>query len=360
MNRRLNALVVGTGFGVITHLRALRQAGFEVVGLVGRDPDKTAQRAAHFGVPGAYTSLDTALAQPDLDLVAIATPPNTHCEIALAAIAAGKHVVCEKPFAKSADEAEAMLTAAESQGVVHLLGTEFRWATGQELLRRVIADGSIGEPRLATFILQLPLICWPGAEVPQWWDDKADGGGWLGAYASHIIDQIRSALGEFAGVSASLSNVADRPAMTSEDTYTIHFRLKSGVDGVLQSSAGTFGPPAAIMRVAGTKGTAWTEGDDVYVADVAGQRKVEVPDDLRLAPPVPPPAELLKTAYDMMHSTGIDLAPYTKLFEYARDRILGRSVADLPPVATFADGLAGMRVIDAVRRSSDERCWVSL
>jgi predicted dehydrogenase len=148
--------------------------------------------------------------------------------------------------------------------------------------------------------------------------------------------------------------------MTAEDTYTVHFRLETGVEGILQSSAGTYGPPAAITRIAGSKGTAWTQGDDVFVADANGTRQIAAPDDLVLAPPVPPPSELLVTAYDMMHSTGIDLAPYTKLFEHAADRINGRPVPDQPPVATFADGVEGMRVLDAIRRSSAEHRWVDI
>src|SRR5512134_914538 len=91
----IGAAVVGTGFGVITHLRALRAAGFEVHALVGRNEDKAAARARMFDVAYSSNSLAGALALPGVDVVAIATPPHTHAPIALEAIAAGKHVVCE-------------------------------------------------------------------------------------------------------------------------------------------------------------------------------------------------------------------------------------------------------------------------
>ena len=123
--------IVGTGFGCITHLRALRAAGFEVHALVGRDPEKTAERAARFDVPHACTTLADALAIAGVDAITIATPPHTHAEIALEAIAAGKHVLCEKPFARDAQQAAEMLDAATAAGIVHMLGTEFRWASGQ-------------------------------------------------------------------------------------------------------------------------------------------------------------------------------------------------------------------------------------
>ena len=261
--------MVGTGFGCWTHLRALRAAGYRVDALVGRDPEKTKSRAARFDVPVGTTSFDEALGLPGVEAVSIVTPPHTHADLVLHAVAAGKHVVCEKPFARDAHEARRMLDAAEAAGVVHLLGTEFRFATSQALVARLIAEGAVGEPRLATYLLLMPLLADPAGQVPDWWTRQSDGGGWLGAYASHVVDEIRMTLGEFAGVSAGLSLTSGR-TMTAEDTFTVHFRSRSGVEGIMQSSAGTWGPPVVAMRISGTAGTVWTEGDAVWVADHDG------------------------------------------------------------------------------------------
>ena len=201
-----------------------------------------------------------------------------------------------------------MLDAADAAGVVHLLGTEFRWATGQALAARVIADGAIGEPRLATFMLHIPMLADPAGEVPGWWADAAQGGGWLGAQAAHVVDQVRATLGEFEGVSAGLNVVSDR-SMTAEDSYTVHFRTRSGVEGVMQSTAGAWGPPVFVTRIAGSKGTVWVDFDTVSVADRDGTRQIPVPDDLAHPPPDPPPADLLVTAYDQLHAFGIDIPP---------------------------------------------------
>jgi predicted dehydrogenase len=356
---KVGAIVVGTGFGVLTHLRALRLAGFDVHALVGRDPEKTRERARMFHVPHGLTSLAEALALPGVNAVTVATPPHTHASIVLMAIAAGKHVLCEKPFARDAAEGRRMLEAAEAAGSVHLLGTEFRFASSQALLTRAVRDGLIGEPRLATFIMNVPVLADPAGEVPDWWSAAASGGGWLGAYASHIIDQVRATLGEIAGVSASLSLVSDRD-WTAEDSYTVHFRTVSGCDGVLQSTAGAWGPMDFITRISGSKGTAWLQGQDVCVADATGTRKLEVPDDLRTLPPDPPPRELMLTTYDYLHAAGFDLGPYTKLCQLMRDRILGRETASDPAPATFADGLAAQIALDAIRRSAAERRWIEL
>jgi predicted dehydrogenase len=351
--------VIGTGFGTLTHVRALRAAGLDVRALVGRDPERTKERAERFDVPVGSTSLDEVLAMPDVDAVTIATPPHTHAELAMAAVAAGKHVVCEKPFARDEAEAQAVFDAAEKAGVVHLLGCEFRYASGQALVTRLVAEGAIGEPLLATFLLHIPLLASDGAEVPDWWSKASDGGGWLGAQGSHVIDQVRTTLGEFTGVSASLLNLADH-GWTAEDTFSVHFRTASGCDGIMQSTASDRGPFLITSRIAGTKGTVWSEGDIVKVADASGTRAVEIPADLVAPAAEPPPADMLATAYDWLHSTGIDMGPYTRLFETFGRLIDGKSIDDRPAPATFADGVAAMRVMDAIRRSAADRSWVDL
>ena len=98
----------------------------------------------------------------------------------------------------------------------------------------------------------------------------------------------------------------------------------------------------------------------MWVDTGTGPRQLDTPDDLRNGAPVPPPSELLHTTYDMWHSTGLDLSPYTRLYEVLRDRILGNAVATDPAAATFVDGVAGQAVLDAIRRSSSEHSWVTV
>ena len=83
------------------------------------------------------------------------------------------------------------------------------------------------------------------------------------------------------------------------------------------------------------------------------------PDDLPVVAPDPPPSDLLHTAYDMWHSMGVDLAPYTRLYERLRDRAAGRPVSDDPVAATFVDGVATQRVLDAIHTSAAGGAWVS-
>ena len=112
--------------------------------------------------------------------------------------------------------------------------------------------------------------------------------------------------------------------MTADDGFSVLFRTRSGVEGIMQSSAGAWGPPVILRRYSGTKGTLWFEGDDIWVADSEGQRKVEPPADLLTAPPETPPTDFMVTAYDWMHAHGTDLGPYTRLYEVFRATIEGR------------------------------------
>jgi predicted dehydrogenase len=312
-----------------------------------------------FGIPHATTDRAEAFARDDIDLVAVTTPPHSHAEVVLDAVAAGKHVLCEKPFARDLTEAKEMLRAANAAGVVHLLGTEFRFAPGQALLTRAVRSGAIGRPRFFLFALQLPTLTDPAAEMPTWWDDSSQGGGWLGAQGTHVIDQVRTTVGEITRVSASLETLSPRP-MTADDTYTVQFETANGATGLLHSSAAAGGQFVVATKVTGTTGSAWTQGDEVWIDTGAGPTQVPAADDLPAVPPVPPPSELLHSTYDMWHSTGMDLAPYTRLYEVMRDRILDREVADDPVAGTFADGVANQAVVDAIRESSASRAWIEV
>ena len=148
----LGVVVVGAGHGCRVHVPAARNAGLDVVGVVGRDRDKTAKRAARVGVDLVFTSLEQALKVPGTDAVIISTPPHTHAALTEEAIGAGRHVLVEKPFTVDAAEARRLQALAEHAGVVALVGHEFRFSADRMTLRGAITDGVIGTPRLATFV----------------------------------------------------------------------------------------------------------------------------------------------------------------------------------------------------------------
>jgi predicted dehydrogenase len=365
----IGAVVVGTGFGLFTHVRALRDAGFDVRAIVGRNRDRTAERAAPLHIPLASDDLERVLADdPAIRLVTVATPPHAHYTPVMQAIAAGRSVMCEKPFARDLPQAREMLAAAERAGIVHALGAEFRFDSAQALLRRVVQDGLIGDPLMFSRIYQQP---GSGEEEPlaDWWTDATQGGGFLGAFGTHMIDQVRSTLGEIVAVNAILRKLTTtRPAMTSDDYYNVQFRTENGCLGVIEAAMNFPGPFVMATKVAGTKGAAWIQSgsafgdpEEVWVKDADGERQIPMPAEL--VNPAPEPfavKELIQTEMDRWHTQGFDVAPYAKLFGQMKARIEGHSAPLPDPGGDFYDAAAGQAVLDAARLSATERRWVDV
>ncbi len=340
------AVVIGTGFGCRIHVPALRNAGFTVRALVGRDEERTRRRADRFGIPHACTTLSDALALDGVDAVTIATPPDTHAPLSIEVSAAGRHVLCEKPFALDAAEAERMLAAAQLAGVTHLVGHEFRWLPDRVVVARAIATGLIGEPRTFSLISYVPFVADPAARVPPWWFDEQRGGGWLGASGSHLVDQARTWFGEIDSVSAALVTVGAR-ARGAEDSFVVRMTTRSGAQGVLQQTAASWTPHAVgVTVVGGTEGTIEVTAQGVFCSDRNGRRELPVPPELGLAEP-PAPAIDPRERY-----SHLELGPYTRLAEALRAGVEGRAPDRAVAAATFVDGVAEMRVLDAIRASA--------
>jgi predicted dehydrogenase len=364
---KIPVVVVGTGFGCRIQIPALQASGFELAGLVGADPARTRERADLNGVAAAFTDLDEAISRTGARAVAIATPPHTHGPLTLAAIARGCHVLCEKPFARDLAEARAMLEAAERAGVVHMLGHEFRCDPVRVMVARLVAGGAIGQPKLANFTNLITYMS-KATDMPDWWFNDEDGGGWLGATSPHLIDWIRFSIGDFESLSGSIATLAPQNG-EADDTFAFRFRLKNGLEGIVQQSAAASGPPISINRIIGTKGAIWIESrgfniieakgaqpnpQQIMIADAEGTRAVPVDADLAL-PAIPP------LSADPRHETTkwkqlvpVELPPYMRLCEAFHAAIEGRAVAHPVPPPTFRDGVASMEVIDAVRTSAAE------
>lgn len=350
-NNPLRALVVGTGFGCRIQTPALQGAGFEVAGLVGTDPQRTQERARLAGVPRGFTDLGEAIDATGADVVVISSTPHTHARLSIQALESGCHVLCEKPFAADGDEARAMLEAARKTGKVHMIGHEFRFEPQRATFAKAIADGMIGDPKFVSMITLIPQIPFSEGEMPAWWFDPEEGGGWLGALGSHVFDQLRLWVGEFASVSGSLSTLTATRGPV-DDSFTVHFQTKNGAEGVIQSSAGTFGPMLDVSRVSGSQGTLWTEGGAVHFAGRDGMRELEVAEEYAL-PEQPPVGGDPRFDSDRWRTlVTVELAPYTALCQSLKAQILGEQPASPLPAASFEDGVACMDIMDAIRASA--------
>lgn len=164
--------LIGTGWWSDKHLGAWsRIPGAEIAALCNRSPDKLAAKAQTYNVPEdrLYRTPDDMLAGADIDVVDIVTGPDTHLDIVRKAAAAGKHIMCQKPFAPTLAEAEEMVRLAEEAGVRLMVTENWRWLQPFQLIKSVIDSGELGRLRTARYFhtdYYTPRMA-PGAELPQ-------------------------------------------------------------------------------------------------------------------------------------------------------------------------------------------------
>lgn len=356
MSSTVRVGIVGTGFGVSAMLPGFRLApGAEVVAICSGRRERAEAAAQAHGIPMAFDDYRAMLDRARLDLVCVATPVATHAPITLAAIAAGCHVLCEKPTAMDAAEAAAMLRAAEAAGVVHLIDHELRFNPTRARVAELLAEGYVGRVTYA-HIRNVSAMRADPARAWDWWSDRARGGGALGASGSHQVDLLRWWLGEIVAVSGQLATyVGQRPdpaaggalrAVTADDQFSLIARLASGAAAhVFVSYVAHHGGDNQI-EVHGDAGSLVIDhGDRLWGrrAGAAAPEELTAPDPLEGAPGVPASVwgrSFVYLARELTAAIGEGRAPRRG--------------------ATFADGLRCQQVLDAVRRSHDEGRWVSL
>ena len=232
--------IIGTGWGARVQVPAFREAGLEVVAVAGHNSDRTRRAAGELDVEpfDDWRSLIAA----DLDLVTIVTPPSEHVVMATAALAAGKHVLCEKPTALNVDEAAKLIAAAaEHPDRIALIDHELRFLPSFRAARERI--GELGRIRYAEV-----RYASPGrgdrSRAWNWWSDADQGGGIWGAVGSHFVDALRFLGMEIAAVQATLKTIIDeRPFengtrhVTSDDFAAVNLRLANGAIAAMTFSA---------------------------------------------------------------------------------------------------------------------------
>lgn len=283
-------------------------------------------------------AVDALIARPDIDLVSVHSPPFLHAPHVRAALATGKAVLCDKPFALDADEAAAVEADADAAGVVALCNFEFRYAPARARLREMVHDGSVG----AVEHVQL-LHHSAGSRVPLrkwgWLFDRALGGGWIGAWASHAVDNLRYVFGtEVVTVQALLrTDIRERPddagelhLCTAEDGLTAGLGLANGVTVAIDSSFAAVADVAPRLTVFGSRAVVELIADERVMVrpGATEQGDIETID---------------------LPSTGTDrhLEPMRRFAEVVRDAVTSGTVPDHAP--TFADGRACDAVLDELR-----------
>ena len=189
----LRVLIAGTGFSGQGHTEAFRDAGAEVVGMVGRTEHVVTEVAAKMGLPYADTDWQAARAACKPDIVSIGTPGGAHSLPIEQAIEAGCHVFVDKPMTHSGETAVVLLDLAEAKGVKTAYAASFRYTPSVLHAKRLVAEGAIGEPHEVECISHFNLE----RETPFGWSHRAEqGGGRLNNNFTHSLSIVTSVVGD--------------------------------------------------------------------------------------------------------------------------------------------------------------------
>jgi len=352
--------VVGVGWGSHVQVPGFRAAGgYEPVALCARTPDRLARVAAKLGIADTSTDWRRFVARDDLDIISIATPTALHSQMTLAALDAGKAVLCEKPLAGDLDAAADMVRAAEKSGRPTACCFENRWNPDWLAVADRVRSGFLGK----TYVVRVSRSAsyWHPSHPPQarWMYDRRQGGGYLAGMLVHDLDFVCSMLGKPESVCAevrtseAVRHLPDGETIdvTADDTAALLLRMESGAIAIL--SVSVIGAHADHYRLElfGSEGTIIGDGtlrSADYRIGVAGDDALSpLPiSDRQPAHPENLPHGLAGHASRAMALMLEDWLP----------------AFDGPPSAapTFDDGLLSLAVIDAAHRSSEGGGWVAV
>src|SRR3954468_12785538 len=387
MTRPLGVGLIGYAFMGAAHSQAWRTAPHffdlpmrpQLTVLAGRDAVRVADAAVRLGWSSVETDWRRVLDRDDVDLVDVCTPGDTHAEIAIAALEAGKHVLCEKPLANTVAQAEAMTeaaTRAAANGVRSMVGFTYRRVPAIGLARRLVAEGRLGDIRHVRAQYLQDWIADPSA--PMSWrlgKDKA-GSGALGDIGAHIVDLTQYITGQrITGVSGLLETfVGERPLaastgslsgaagegvgrVTVDDAAVFLGRFSGGALAVFEATRFALGRQNAIrIEINGSAGSVAFDFEDMNVlhfydgtepAEIAGFRRIVVTE---------PEHPYIAAWWPAGHGLG-----YEHGFTHQVVDLITAIAKDEDPTPSFADGLQVQRVLDAVERSSaDGSTWTEI
>lgn len=341
--------LVGTGLAgpLFSGALATQPGGAELVAVAARREESARAYAAKHDIPRIFADWQTLVADPEIDVVCIATPTGTHREIAVAAARAGKHVLTEKPIATTLADADAMIEACAAAGVQLGVIFMYRFMDTARKMKAAIDGGLIGRPVF-------------GECVGKFWREQAyydsadwrgtwavEGGGSLMTQTSHTLDLMLWMLGPVSHV-AGFFTVTPAHTIDTEDLAIGSLRFASGALGSVISSSGIRPPVPRSLTIHGELGTVKLTGDQLTQWDVQGA----------------PDAEALR----MLAESAPDRGDTAAKAGYADSELHRRQIEDFvaaieegrPPAIDGAEGRRTLEVMRAIYRSSTRNEMVSL
>jgi predicted dehydrogenase len=359
--RPLRVGVIGVGWGAAVHVPAFRVAGdYEVVALCSSQPARAAAAGARLGIDDVSTDWQAFVRRDDLEVISVATPTDLHYGPVLAALQAGKHVLCEKPLALDVGQASEMVKAAEAAGTATAACFENRYGREKLPVRDLVAAGYLGTPFFCR--VDASADYWHPSRRPQaeWMYRLDRGGGYLLGLAAHDIDFLCCLFGEPEAVCADVRTTVPvrqlpdgrRLDVDADDTASLLLRLRSGLRAVVSVSViGLHTRSDYRFEAFGSDATITIDGS-LY----EGRVRAGALDDDGLAE-VAPSAREPRGGLQATRRSDTAVRAMALLLE---DWVPALRGGTSPGVPTLRDGLTVQRVIDAARRSSDGAGWVRL
>jgi len=361
VNKKVGIGIIGTGFARRVQIPSfLESAGAEIVSVASGHLKNAQKTAQEFHIAHFTDNWRETIERNDVDLVCITTPPDTHREMTLYALEHGRHILCEKPMAMTADEAREMTEKAGEKNVLALIDHELRFLHGRIKAFEIIRSGEIGAIRHAKCSFRNGSrgsadTAW------NWWSDEKAGGGALGAIGSHLIDSLRWLLDAevsevFCQLQTHVKKRRDEESgemreVTTDDESNLVLRFAdsaSAADATGTISASMVEYPDYKNRVElfGTKGSLRIEHrGELFIgkADASDWREIDVN---------------LGKAVEGIPDTGfsrgfMNFAP--KVVE-----AIQTGETQIEHAATFEDGYKIQRVLDAARKSNETGAIVNL
>jgi predicted dehydrogenase len=263
---RIRVGVLGSGSISDYHIRGLQEAGAEVAALFSRNEEKVQERARHYQIPFATTRYADILELPEVDAVVIATPDFTHEEIAVAAAKAGKPMLLQKPMARNSQECINIITAAQEADVPLYVSFMHRYFGEVEATRRLLAEQALG-----SIYMVRQRNATPGADWAAWFYSKEKvGGGVVMQLGVHGIDLLRQLFGNIRAVQAATAITAKERVLAggqvvvpdNEDLAFALYAFDGGLQGLHEMSYNEVaGTDRFRMEIYGERGTAWLRSE---------------------------------------------------------------------------------------------------
>lgn len=378
--RPLRVAMIGYGFMGAAHSVGWRQAprmfdlprAIEMAVVVGRNADAVASAATKWGWAESATDWRDVVARDDIDIVDIVTPGDSHPEIAIAALDAGKHVLCEKPLANTVAEAEAMAEAAErarARGIRSMVGFTYRRVPAVTLLRDMIAEGAVGTVQQVRAAYRQDWLVDP--EMPLAWRLQKEhaGSGALGDIGAHIIDMTQFVTGlGVERVSGTVDTIVSERPLPTDDSMGLSKGAGGAQKGpVTVDDVAIFTGRLANGALASFEATRFATGrKNALTLEVSGDRgalafDLEDLNSLRFYDRTAPDGrqgftQILVTEpqhpYVSAWWPAGHLLGYEHGFSHQVVDLVGAIDAGTDPHPSFEEGLCVQRVLDAVERSS--------